>query len=152
MLLSRDENPCQSVLVNIFKSLAQITIFIIDESHTPPTVLDTVMPRSWWMIGTEKSSPTSKHQSFKFWPSLHARKFKTNVMVQNSVEPQVAKIDKIVHFRSYTWVFECNFYVPCNFSDKSKAKICSFWKWITVILLIKAAASISIRHFWCGLY
>ena len=59
------------------------------------------------MIGTEKSSPTSKHQSFIFWPPGHARKIKAKVMVQSTAEPQITKISKFFHFRSFTWVFEC---------------------------------------------
>ena len=80
------------------------------------------------MIGTEKSSPTSKHQRFKVWPPGHARKFKAKVMVQSTAEPQITHVDKVYHFRSYTWVFEYPFYVCSTIFDKAKAKICSFWK------------------------
>ena len=53
-------------------------------------------------------SPTLKHQSFKFLPPGHARKFKAKVMVQSTVEPKITKIGKLFHFICDKCVFEWN--------------------------------------------
>ena len=64
------------------------------------------------MIGTENSSPTSNFTNFETskFQVLATRasiKLKAKIMVQSTGEPQITKISKFFHFRSYTLVFEC---------------------------------------------